>query len=246
MSHFVLGVLAQKAGRYEEALAAVQQAEEANRLRKGSVVLKLHASMADCLARLGREAEAERGVPGRARGDPWSPGGPDRARHALPLAGPRCRGADRPGRAGGGQPRPSADAYWTVVHTFTVLGDTAAARDWASPGPREVPERRPLSSLLSWGCWRRTPRPPLAARGESRFAHASPGFGGIVVPLSGGTASTPAARPRSPARATRRTRRSQPLRVAGQGPFAGENRAPISLPFTFAPPSWISSRPARL
>jgi tetratricopeptide (TPR) repeat protein len=75
MSHFVLGVLAQKAARYDEALAAFQKAEEANRLRKGSVVLKLHASMADCLARLGREAEAEREFQAELAAIPWSPEG---------------------------------------------------------------------------------------------------------------------------------------------------------------------------
>ena len=35
---------------------------------------------------------------------------------------------------------PTADTYWTIVHTLRVLGDTAAAREWAARGHEKFPE----------------------------------------------------------------------------------------------------------
>jgi hypothetical protein len=35
--------------------------------------------------------------------------------------------------------QPNADAYWTVVHAFTVLGDAAAAREWAAKARGQFP-----------------------------------------------------------------------------------------------------------
>jgi tetratricopeptide (TPR) repeat protein len=139
MSHFVLGVIAQRAGRYEEALAAFRQAEEANRLQKGSVVLKLHASMGDCLARLGREAEAEREFQAEIQAVPWSADG----RIGLAMLY-RSQGRDAEARTALGalvsaQPRPTAETYWTVVRAFSVLGDTSAAREWASRARTKFP-----------------------------------------------------------------------------------------------------------
>jgi tetratricopeptide (TPR) repeat protein len=142
MSHFVLGVVAQKAGRYEEALAAFRKAEEANRLQKGSVVLKLHASMADCLARLGREAEAEREFQAEIRDVPWSSEG----RVGLAMLY-RSQGRDAEARSAlsglvAAQQKPNADAYWTVVRTLSVLGDATAAREWASRAHARFPGDR--------------------------------------------------------------------------------------------------------
>jgi superkiller protein 3 len=139
MSHFVLGVIAQKAGRYDEALAAFRKAEEANRLQKGSVVLKLHASMADCLARLGREAEAEGEFQAEIRDVPWSAEG----RVGLAMLY-RSQGRDAEARSAlsglvAAQQKPNADAYWTVVRTLSVLGDGAAAREWASRARAHFP-----------------------------------------------------------------------------------------------------------
>jgi tetratricopeptide (TPR) repeat protein len=142
MSHFVLGVIAQKAGRYEEALVAFRKAEEANRLQKGSVVLKLHASMADCLARLGREAEAEREFQAEIRDVPWSAEG----RVGLAMLY-RSQGRDAEARSAlsglvAAQQKPNADAYWTVVRTLSVLGDITAAREWASRAHAKFPGDR--------------------------------------------------------------------------------------------------------
>jgi arylsulfatase A-like enzyme/Tfp pilus assembly protein PilF len=139
MSHFVLGVLAQKAGRYEEALAAFGRAEQANRLQKGSVVLTLHARMADCLARLGREADAEREFLAEIKDVPWSREG----RVGLAMLY-RSHGRDAEARAmleGLVSSGPAADAetYWTVVKTFSTLGDVTAAREWSARGRARFP-----------------------------------------------------------------------------------------------------------
>jgi hypothetical protein len=37
------------------------------------------------------------------------------------------------------QRQANADAYWMVVHTFTVLGDAAAAREWAAKARAAFP-----------------------------------------------------------------------------------------------------------
>jgi tetratricopeptide (TPR) repeat protein len=139
MSYYALGIVAQKAGRYEEALAAFRQAEGANRLQKGSVVLKLHANMADCLARLGREDEAEREFLAEVSAVPWSADG----RVGLAMLY-RSQGRDAEARSAlaglvAAQPRPTAETYWTVVRTLSVLGDAAAAREWAARARAKFP-----------------------------------------------------------------------------------------------------------
>jgi arylsulfatase A-like enzyme/Flp pilus assembly protein TadD len=134
MSHFVLGVVAQRGGRCEDALSAFQKAQEANRLTKGSIVLTLHARIADCLARLGRAADAEREFLAEIAEVPWSSEG----RVGLAMLY-RSQGRDGEARkaleglAGAG-PRPDPEAYWTVVKTFSLLGDQEAARAWAARG----------------------------------------------------------------------------------------------------------------
>jgi tetratricopeptide (TPR) repeat protein len=130
MSHFILGVLAQ-AARPEEALASFRRAEEAIRLRRHAVIRNLHANMADCLARLGREAEAEREFLAEIEAIPHS----REARRGLATLywSQRRDAAARSVLAGlvQAEPRPSADTYWTVVETFSVLGDRSSAREWA-------------------------------------------------------------------------------------------------------------------
>ena len=59
MSHYLLGVIAQQHGRCDEAIGHFERAIEAKRLEPHAVVRNLHAGLADCLARTGREA-AER------------------------------------------------------------------------------------------------------------------------------------------------------------------------------------------
>jgi arylsulfatase A-like enzyme/Tfp pilus assembly protein PilF len=156
MSHFILGLAAQHEGRCEEALAAFRRAEAAQRLQKGTAVRDLHANMADCLARLGRDAEAEQEFLAEIRAIPHS----EKGRVGLAMLY-RSQSRDQEARAvlGGliaALPQPSADAYWRVVQTFAVLGDTAAAEEWAA----RARARFPTDARFSAAPGRRAPRPP--------------------------------------------------------------------------------------
>jgi len=138
-SHFVVGVAERRAGRCREALASFGRAAQLKRLRPNAVVRGLHASTADCLARLGREKEAEReflaeidAIPSSARG---------RAGLAILYF---SQGRDHEARTVltgliDATPQPTAATYWTVVETFAVLGDTASAWAWAERARRLFP-----------------------------------------------------------------------------------------------------------
>jgi arylsulfatase A-like enzyme/Tfp pilus assembly protein PilF len=139
MSHYVLGVVAQRAGRYEEALASFRKAEAAKSRQRHSVIRALHANMGDCLARLGRDAEAEKEFQAEIAAIPRSREG----RIGLAMLY-RSQGRDAEARAvlAGlveGDPMASADAYYTVVRTFTVLGDMPAAREFAARARQRFP-----------------------------------------------------------------------------------------------------------
>jgi len=130
MSHFVRGIVAQRRGRCDEAIASFRRAIDARRLDPHAIVRNLHAGLADCLARTGRAAEAEREFKAELADMPWSPEG--RVGLAT-LYRSQQRDADARNVLAGivtAQPEPNADAYWTVVHAFTVLGDGDAAREW--------------------------------------------------------------------------------------------------------------------
>jgi choline-sulfatase len=139
MSHFLIGVVAQQAGRCEEAIAAFRRAVAAKRTEPGAVVRNLHAGLADCLARTGATADAEREFQAELADIPWSPEG----RVGLATLY-RSQGRDAEARTAlagvvTSLPQPNADAYWTVVHAFRVLGDEAAAREWAAKARRQFP-----------------------------------------------------------------------------------------------------------
>jgi len=139
MSHFALGVVARRSGRFEEAIAAYRRAEQENRLQKGSVVLSLHAGIADCLARLGREAEAEAEFRAELAAIPWSRDG----RVGLAML-QRSQGRDTEARATlegllSADPRPGAETYWTIVRSFGVLEDARAAQEWAARAREKFP-----------------------------------------------------------------------------------------------------------
>ena len=130
MSHFVRGVVAQRRGRCDEAIASFKHAIDAKRLEPHAVVRNLHAGLADCLARTGRAADAEREFKAELAGVPWSPEG--RVGLAT-LYRSQQRDAEARNVLAGivtALPEPNAEAYWTVVHALTVLGDTDAARAW--------------------------------------------------------------------------------------------------------------------
>jgi tetratricopeptide (TPR) repeat protein len=139
MSRYLIGVAAQRAGRCDEAIAAFRAAIDAKRAEPAAVVRNLHAGLADCLARTGAVAEAEREFRAELAEVPWSPEG----RVGLATLY-RSQGRDSDARAvlGGliaALPQPNADAYWTVVHAFTVLGDAPAAREWAAKARTQFP-----------------------------------------------------------------------------------------------------------
>jgi arylsulfatase A-like enzyme/Tfp pilus assembly protein PilF len=139
MSHFVLGVVARTEGRCDEALAEYGAAEAIWRRRKGLVVRDLHAGMADCLARLGREPEAEREFLAEIETIPHSREG----RVGLAMLY-RSQARDRAARevvAGivNAHPNPGPEEYGIVVRTLAALGDRDAAREWAGPAQARFP-----------------------------------------------------------------------------------------------------------
>lgn len=130
MSHFVLGIVARRQGRYAEALGSFQRAEKAKSRRKHGVIRDLHAHMGDCLAMLERFPEAEREFLREIEIIPSS----HKGRTGLAMLY-RALGRNEEARsvlAGlvAAEPRPTADTYWTVVETLRTLGDPAA-REWA-------------------------------------------------------------------------------------------------------------------
>jgi choline-sulfatase len=139
MAQFILGRVARQAGRCEEALAAFARAEVLVRSRPQGILRNLHASRADCLARLGRPAEAEKEFLAEIEAIPYSLEG----RVGLATLY-RSQGRDAEARAvlGGliaAESRPTAEHYWAVVKTFSVLGDREAARHWAGQARSRFP-----------------------------------------------------------------------------------------------------------
>jgi arylsulfatase A-like enzyme/Tfp pilus assembly protein PilF len=140
LAQFVLGVAAQRSGRCGEAIGFFQHAIDAKRAEPAAVVRNLHAGLADCLARTGRDADAEREFKAELADIPWSPEG----RIGLATLY-RSQGRDSEARTvlSGmitAQPQPTADAYSTVVHAFTVLGDAQAAREWTAKARARFPQ----------------------------------------------------------------------------------------------------------
>jgi Tfp pilus assembly protein PilF len=139
MSRFLLGVIAQQRGRCDEAIGHFEGAIEGKRLEPHAVVRTLHSALADCLARAGREADAEREYKAELAAIVDSA----EARVGLATlyksqgraADARAVMADLVART----PQPTADTYWTVVHTLTGLGDTDGAREWTARGREKFP-----------------------------------------------------------------------------------------------------------
>jgi arylsulfatase A-like enzyme/tetratricopeptide (TPR) repeat protein len=139
MSHFILGILAKQQGRCEEALASFRAAAAAKSRQKGLMLRSLHFQTGDCLARLGREAEAEKEFLAELEALPASA----EARVGLAMLY-RSQGRDVEARAALGglvqaEKAPTAETYWTVVRTFAVLGDAEAAREWARQARARFP-----------------------------------------------------------------------------------------------------------
>jgi hypothetical protein len=106
------------------------------------IVPGLHARTGDCLARLGRETEAEAAFRREIEEVPFSPEG----RVGLAILY-RSLGRDEAMRdvlAGvvTDNPRAGANEYWTVVRTLAGLGDAPAAREWAARARARYPSDR--------------------------------------------------------------------------------------------------------
>jgi tetratricopeptide (TPR) repeat protein len=134
MSRFVLATAERRAGRYDAAAAEYGRAIESASRQKGLLVQGMHAGLADCLARLGREAEAEAEFRQEIALIPHS----REARIGLGLLF-RSQGRDAEARdalAGivTANPRAGADEYVVLARTLATLGDVDAARDWRSRG----------------------------------------------------------------------------------------------------------------
>jgi choline-sulfatase len=142
MSHFVIGVAAQRQGRCPEAIAAFRRAIDAKRAEPHAVVRNLHAGLADCLARTGQTADAEREFQAEIADVPWSPEG------RVGLANLyRSQGRDADARAAlagivTSLGQPTADAYWIVVRALTAQQDTVAAREWSAKARALFPTDR--------------------------------------------------------------------------------------------------------
>jgi len=139
MSHFLLGVIAQQQGRCGDAISSFRRAIDAKQTDPHAVVRNLHAGLADCLAKSGQTADAEREFKAELADIPSSP----EARIGLATLY-RSQGRDAESRDVLGQlvtATPGADAstYWTVVHALTVLGDASAAREWAARAHERFP-----------------------------------------------------------------------------------------------------------
>src|SRR5204863_1239027 len=139
MSHFVRGIVAQRRGRCDEAIASFRRAIDARRLDPHAVVRNLHAGLADCLARTGRAAEAEREFKAELADMPWSPEG--RVGLAT-LYRSQQRDADARNVLAGivtAQPEPNADAYWMVVRSEERrVGKEGRGRRWREDGRGRV------------------------------------------------------------------------------------------------------------
>ena len=142
MGHYVLAVVAQRAGRCEEAVPEFQKAAEAQRLQKRLVVRGLHSGLGDCLARAGREADAENEFRAEIDTFPNTKDG-----HVGLAALYRSQGRDAEARSVlegvvTANPRAGAEEYATVIRTFSVLGDAAAARAWTARAHARFPADR--------------------------------------------------------------------------------------------------------
>jgi len=139
MSHFMLGEIARVQGRCPEAIGEYERAIAEKGIDPRAVVRNLHAGHADCLARGGRQQDAEKEFQAELAAVPWSP----EARVGLAtLYRSQGRDADAHAVLGGlvaASPNPDAETYWIVVRAFRALGDRAAAAEWASQAREKFP-----------------------------------------------------------------------------------------------------------
>lgn len=140
MSHYALGLAAVRRGDLANAEARFRAAIERSASDSGRTFANLHASLADCLARMGREAEAEAEFLKEIEIIPTSRSG--RVGLSLLL---RSQGRDEEARSaiGGlveGNPAARAEEYAAVVGTLQGLGDAEGASLWAARARARYPK----------------------------------------------------------------------------------------------------------
>lgn len=139
MPHFILGLLAQRSGRCDAAIEPFQRAIELKRIEPAAVVRNLHAGLADCLARAGRTADAERQFKAELAAIPSSPEAHIGLATLYRSLGRDAEARDVLGGLVASTPNADASIYWTVVRTFATLGDTEAAHEWSTRARARFP-----------------------------------------------------------------------------------------------------------
>jgi tetratricopeptide (TPR) repeat protein len=140
MSHYALGLAAVRRGDLVNAEARFRTAIERSASDSGQTFANLHASLADCLARMGREAEAEAEFKKEIEIVPSSR--PGRVGLTMLL---RSQGRDAEARAtiGGlveGNPSARAEDFESVIRTLQGLGDAEGAAMWAARARARYPK----------------------------------------------------------------------------------------------------------
>jgi choline-sulfatase len=137
-AHYVLGLAAQRQGNCTDALLSFERAAAARARQPGLIVPGLDVRRGDCLARLGRDQEAEQAFRAELAAEPRSAEG----RIGLAILY-RAQGREQEARAaleGLIEPGSGAGDYWTVVRTLAGLGDLPAARQWAAQARARFPD----------------------------------------------------------------------------------------------------------
>lgn len=140
MSHYALGLAAVRRGDLVSAEARFRNAIERSASDSGQTFANLHSSLADCLARMGREPEAEAEFRKEIEIVPSSRSG--RVGLSLLL---RSQGRDDEARAaiGGlvqGNPKATADDFEVVIRTLQGLGDGDGAALWKTRARARYPK----------------------------------------------------------------------------------------------------------
>jgi arylsulfatase A-like enzyme/Flp pilus assembly protein TadD len=140
MSHYALGVAAVRRGDFVKAEEHFRAAIERSASDTGETFANLHSSLADCLARMGREAEAEAEFRKEIEIVPASR--PGRIGLTMLL---RSQGRDADARSaiGGlieGNPMAGPDEFETVIRTLGGLGDSEGAASWIARARARYPK----------------------------------------------------------------------------------------------------------
>lgn len=142
MAHFLIGVAAQRAGRCDEALPSFRRAEETLARERGARLRNLHASLGDCLARMGKTDAAETEFRKEIELIPSSREA--RVGYAMLL---RSLSRDTEARAVltgllEAERPTTADTYAVIVKTFGVLEDGEMETEWKGRARRAFPSDR--------------------------------------------------------------------------------------------------------